>query len=164
MRHRLAHRKLGRPKEHRRAMLRQLVRDLFLHGRIVTTVTRAKEARGPAERMITLGKRGDLHARRRAASFLQDEHLVRKLFADIAPRFAQRPGGYTRILKLGGCRWDGDGRGRWAGTRLGDNGPRVFFELVERKEHEEERTLAGRGSRAAAEREAARSEKDEKKK
>lgn len=159
MRHRLDHRKLSRNKEHRKAMLRNLVRDLFLNGRITTTDTRAKEARRLADRMITLGKRGDLHARRQAGSVLQDNLLLQKLFSEIAPRFKERKGGYTRILRLGGCRWDGDGRGRYAGTRLGDNGPRVFFELVEKKEHEEERALAGRGARAGGEAEPAKKEK-----
>ena len=137
-------------------MLQNLVRDLFVHGEIITTVTRAKEARRMAEKMITLGKKGDLAARRRAASVLQDKHLTKKLFDDIAPRFKDRKGGYTRILRLGGCRWDGEGRGRYAANRLGDNGPRVFFELVERKEHSEERYLGGRGSRVADEKKAAR--------
>lgn len=153
MRHRIDHRKLSRNRSHRKAMLSQLVRDLFIHGRITTTVTRAKEARRVAEKMITLGKRGDLPARRRAAALLQDPAIVKKLFSDIAPRFKERKGGYTRILRLGGCRWDGEGRGRYAARRLGDNGERAFFELVERKEHDEERYLASRGSRVTTERE-----------
>lgn len=156
MRHRLGYRKLSRNRSHRKAMLQQLVRDLFIHGRITTTVTRAKEARRMAEKMITLGKQGDLPARRRAASVLQDPELVKKLFGDLAARFKERKGGYTRILRLGGCRWDGEGRGRYAARRLGDNGERAFFELVDRKEHAEERYLAGRGSRVATERENAR--------
>lgn len=159
MRHRYDHRKLSRKKEHRKSMLQNLVRDLFLNGRITTTDTRAKEARRLADRMITLGKRGDLHARRQAASVLQDNLLVQKLFSEISPRFKDRKGGYTRILRLGGCRWDGDGRGRYAGNRLGDNGPRVFFELVEKKEHDEERMLAGHGARAGEEAAADKKEK-----
>jgi large subunit ribosomal protein L17 len=148
MRHRLDHRKLSRNRAHRKSMLQNLVRDLFVHGRITTTVTRAKEARRLAERLITLGKRGDLHARRRAASVLQDHRIVGKLFGDIAARFKETPGGYTRIIRMGGCRWDGEGRGRWAAQRLGDNGARAFFELVVRKDQAEERFLAGRGTRA----------------
>lgn len=157
MRHRVDHRKLSRTRAHRKSMLQNLVRDLFIHERITTTVTRAKEARRMAERMITLGKRGDLHARRRAASVLQDKAIVRKLFGEIAPRFKDRPGGYTRILRLGGCRWDGDGRGRFAANRLGDNGPRAFLELVERIEDPKEaKYLAGRGARISAEQRKAR--------
>ena len=161
MRHRKAFRKLSRTSAHRARMLQSLVNGVFVHGRIITTVTRAKEARRLAEKMITLGKRGekDLHARRQAYAFLQDNNTVRKLFSDIAPRFTTRPGGYTRIVRLGGCRWDGDGKGRYAMNRLGDNGPRAVFELVERKEKDEEMYLAGVGSRARDEAEAQRKSK-----
>jgi large subunit ribosomal protein L17 len=97
-------------------MLRNIVTDLLREGRITTTVTRAKEARRDAEKMITLAKRGDLHARRQALSFILDETTVKKLFDEIGPKYADRNGGYTRILKLG--------------PRQGDNAEMVFLELV----------------------------------
>ena len=100
-------RKLGRTTPHRRAMLRNLTTDLLREGRIETTVTRAKETRRMAEKMITLGKRGDLHARRQALAYIFDESVVTKLFAEIAPEYADRQGGYTRILKKGPRRGDG---------------------------------------------------------
>ncbi|EFI41390.1 MULTISPECIES: 50S ribosomal protein L17 [Peptoniphilus] len=100
-------RKLGRPTAHRKAMLRNLVTSLLREEKIVTTVTRAKETKRMAEKMITLGKRGDLHARRQALSYIYDEDVVTKLFAEIAPKYAERNGGYTRILKLGNRRGDG---------------------------------------------------------
>ena len=110
------YRKLGRPSAHRKSMLRNLVTDLFRYGRIQTTQDRAKETRRIAEKMITLAKRGDLHARRQALAYLFDESVVTKLFEDIAPKYADRNGGYTRILKLG--------------PRQGDNAEVVFVELV----------------------------------
>ena len=110
------YRKLGKPTAHRKAMLRNLVTDLLREGRISTTECRAKEAGRAAEKMITLGKRGDLHARRQALAYVYDESVVKKLFDDIAPRYAERNGGYTRILKLG--------------PRRGDNAETVFLELV----------------------------------
>ncbi|NLY70740.1 MAG: 50S ribosomal protein L17 [Clostridiales bacterium] len=110
------HRKLGRPTAHRKLMLRNLVTDLLREGRVMTTDTRAKEARKLAEKMITLGKKGDLHARRQAMAFLFDEDVVKKLFDEIAPNYADRNGGYTRILKLG--------------PRRGDNAEMVFLDLV----------------------------------
>ena len=100
-------RKLGRTTPHRRAMLRNLTTDLLREGRIETTVTRAKETRRMAEKMITLGKRGDLHARRQALAYIFDETVVTKLFEEIAPNYAERQGGYTRILKMGPRRGDG---------------------------------------------------------
>ena len=110
------YRKLGRESAHREAMLRNLVTDLLREGRIQTTEHRAKEARRQAEKMITLGKRGDLHARRQAMAYIFDESVVTKLFEEIAPKYADRQGGYTRILKLG--------------PRQGDNAEVVFLELV----------------------------------
>lgn len=110
------YRKLGRPSAHRKAMLRNLVTDLLREGRISTTDCRAKEARREAEKLITLAKRGDLHARRQALSYIYDESVVTKLFEEIAPKYADRNGGYTRILKLG--------------PRRGDNAEVVFVELV----------------------------------
>jgi large subunit ribosomal protein L17 len=110
------YKKLGRPSAHRKSMLRNLVTDLFQYGRIQTTQDRAKETRRIAEKMITLAKRGDLHARRQVLAYLFDESVVTKLFEDIAPKYADRNGGYTRILKLG--------------PRQGDNAEVVFVELV----------------------------------
>lgn len=110
------YRKLGRDSAHRKAMLRNLVTDLLREGRIQTTEHRAKEARKQAERMITLGKRGDLHARRQALAFIYDESVVTQLFEEIAPQYADRQGGCTRILKLG--------------PRRGDSAEVVFLELV----------------------------------
>ena len=110
------YRKLGRPTAHRRSMLRNIVTDLFREERITTTHFRAKEARRVAEKMITLAKRGDLHARRQVLAYVYDETVVKKLFDEIAPKYAEREGGYTRILKLG--------------PRQGDNAEVVFLELV----------------------------------
>ena len=110
------YRKLGRNTAHRKSMLRNLVTDLLKYGRIQTTQDRAKEARRIAEKMITLAKRGDLHARRQVLSYVFDESTVTKLFEEIAPKYADRNGGYTRVLKLG--------------PRQGDCAEVVFVELV----------------------------------
>jgi large subunit ribosomal protein L17 len=110
------YRKLGVKSAHRQSMLRNLVTDLFRYGRIQTTDCRAKEARREAEKMITLAKRGDLHARRQALAYIKDEDVVSKLFDEIAPKYEERHGGYTRILKLG--------------PRQGDVAEAVFLELV----------------------------------
>ena len=110
------HRKLGRPTAHRKSMLRNQTTDLLREGRISTTITRAKETRRMAEKMITLGKRGDLHARRQALAYIFDEDVVTDLFDNIAPKYADRNGGYTRIIKLG--------------QRQGDTAEMVFLELV----------------------------------
>ena len=107
MRHRNYGRKLSRNTEHRRALLRNLVTSLILEERIETTVAKAKEARDQAEHMITLGKRGDLHARRQAASYLLAAAAVKKLFEDVAKRFESRSGGYTRIIPVGWRKGDG---------------------------------------------------------
>ena len=101
MRHRKKGRKLSRSPSHRRATLRNMATNLFLHERIETTTAKAKELRPYAERLITLARRGDVHSRRLAGRKIQDRNALGKLFDDIAPRFAERPGGYTRILKLG---------------------------------------------------------------
>ena len=106
MRHRIKGRKLGRTAAHRKATLRNMATSLFRHERIETTTAKAKELRPFAERMITLAKRGDLHARRLAARKIQDREVLGKLFSDLGPRFAERPGGYTRIRKLGHRRGD----------------------------------------------------------
>ncbi|MUP49188.1 50S ribosomal protein L17, partial [Veillonellaceae bacterium M2-8] len=100
------YRKLGRETAHRNLMLRNLVRSLLREGRIETTVTRAKETRRMAEKMITLAKRGDLHARRQALAYILDETVVTDLFENIAPKYAERNGGYTRIIKMGPRRGD----------------------------------------------------------
>ena len=109
------YRKLGRSSDHRKAMLRNLVTDLLREERITTTKFRAKEAGREAEKMITLAKKGDLAARRQVMAYLYDEDVVSKLFDDIAPRYEDRNGGYTRILKLG--------------PRRGDAAEEVFLEL-----------------------------------
>ncbi len=118
MRHRNKGRQLSRTASHREALLRNLATSLFRHGRINTTTAKAKELRPFAERLITLAKRGDLHARRLAARKIGDHEVLHNLFADIGPRFAERPGGYTRILKLG--------------HRQGDGAEMALIELVER--------------------------------
>lgn len=106
MRHKYSGRKLGRTSSHRMAMFRNMVTSLFEHERIVTTAEKAKELRPIAEKMITLGKRGDLHARRQALSFIRSKAIVDKLFTDISEQYADRKGGYTRILKTGIRRGD----------------------------------------------------------
>ena len=100
-------RKLGRPTDHRRAMLRAMVTYLLENGRIETTVTRAKEVRPLTKKMITLGKRGDLNAKRQAFAFITKEAVVKKTFDEIAPKYAGRNGGYTRITRIGPRRGDG---------------------------------------------------------
>ena len=117
MRHRKAGKKLSRNASHRKALMRNLVTELLRHGRIKTTLAKAKALRSPAEKMITLGKRGDLHARRQALSYIQSKDVVHELFDTIAARYADREGGYTRILKLG--------------QRKGDAAPIAIIELVE---------------------------------
>lgn len=130
----MAYRKLGRTSAQRKAMLRDLTTDLIISERIETTEARAKELRSVVEKMITLGKRGDLHARRQAAAFLRNEvastkevekngktverpvYALQKLFDDVAPRYTERQGGYTRIMKVG--------------PRRGDGAPMVIIELV----------------------------------
>jgi large subunit ribosomal protein L17 len=107
MRHLNAHRKLSRNSSHRRAMLRNLVTDLLDHGRLMTTLPKAKEVRPLAEKMITLGKRDNLHARRQLQSYLLRDGVAKKVFDTIAPRFADRNGGYSRIIKLGNRKGDG---------------------------------------------------------
>lgn len=117
MRHNKAGRRLGRTTSHRVAMFRNMVTSLLEHERITTTDAKAKELRSIAEKLITLGKRGDLHAVRQAASYIRDKKVVTKLFETIAPRYKERNGGYTRILKLG--------------IRPGDNASVSIIELVE---------------------------------
>lgn len=117
MRHLKKGRKLGTDASHRKAMLRSLAIAVFTHERIKTTEPKAKEARILVERIVTWGKKGDMHSRRLAMAQLGDKELVRKIFDDIAPRFEGRDGGYTRILKLG--------------PRKGDSAPMVILELVD---------------------------------
>jgi len=116
MRHRVAGRKLSRPTDHRMLMYRNLVTDLLQYEKIVTTEAKAKEVSGLTEKMITLGKKGDLHARRQALAFVVDEKVVAKLFGEIADSYAERTGGYTRITRLG--------------PRHGDAAPMAQLELV----------------------------------
>ena len=116
MRHKNIHRKFGREHQHRMAMLRNQVTSLFIHERIHTTDAKAKEIRGIAEKVITLGKRGDLHARRIAFRTVRDKEVLHKIFGSLAERFRTRPGGYTRVLKLG--------------QRLGDMAPLSMIELL----------------------------------
>ncbi len=101
MRHRKAGRKLGRTSSHRRAMMRNLVTSLLEHEKIITTDAKAKELRGVADKMITLGKRGTLHARRQALSFIRSDQVTKKVFEELSPRYTERAGGYTRIVKVG---------------------------------------------------------------
>jgi len=117
MRHKRKGRKLGRTSAHREAMLNNMVVSLFRHEKIKTTEPKSKELRRTAEKLITLAKRGDLHARRTAARRVHDKQILRKLFDDIGPRYADRKGGYTRIIKLG--------------PRFGDSAPMATIELVE---------------------------------
>lgn len=118
MRHGNRGRKLNRTHEHRKAMFANMVASLIVHEQIVTTLPKAKDLRPIMEKMITLGKRGDLHARRQAISQVRDETCIKKLFDTLAPRYAERQGGYCRVLK--------------AGFRRGDNAPMAVIEFVDR--------------------------------
>jgi large subunit ribosomal protein L17 len=117
MRHRNGPRKLNRSSSHRKALMRNMVTSLLDHERIETTDAKAKELRRVADRMITLGKRGDLHARRQALSVIRSKAVTAKLFDELAERFRDRPGGYTRVIKVG--------------NRVGDAAPISIIELVE---------------------------------
>jgi large subunit ribosomal protein L17 len=117
MRHQKNGRKLGRDSAHRKALYANLCGALIEHGRIKTTESKAKEVRPIAEQMITLGKRGDLHAHRQAVAFLRSKFIAHILFAEVAPRFADRPGGYTRIVRIG--------------PRQGDAAAMAYLELVD---------------------------------
>ncbi|PIR38889.1 MAG: 50S ribosomal protein L17 [Alphaproteobacteria bacterium CG11_big_fil_rev_8_21_14_0_20_39_49] len=122
MRHGIKGRKLGRNKSHRRALFANLAAALIKHEQIKTTLPKAKDLRPIVEKLITLGKRGDLHARRQALAYIYDEEVVKKLFAVLGERYKDRKGGYTRIIK--------------AGNRYGDNAPIAYIELVDRDESE----------------------------
>jgi len=117
MRHQRTGKKLGRDSAHRRALYSNLAGQLIEHGRIKTTVTKAKAVKPIAEKMITLGRRGDLHARRQATAFLRSRDVVHKLFVELAPKLGERPGGYARIVKLG--------------PRAGDSAEMAYLELVD---------------------------------
>ena len=117
MRHKRSGRKLGRTSEHRRALFRNQLRSLIIHERIVTTLPKAKELRPIAEKIVTMARATDsVHARRLVGRLLTDRDLIKRLFTEIGPRFIQRPGGYTRIVKLG--------------PRRGDNAPMAKIELI----------------------------------
>ena len=135
MRHQRAGKKLGRDSAHRKALYSNLAGALIEHGRIKTTVTKAKAVKPLAEQMITLGRRGDLHARRQATAFLRSRDVVHHLFAQVAPRFKDRPGGYTRIIRLG--------------PRPGDAAEMVYLELVDDEYAPKGRTAATAAAEAA---------------
>ncbi|WP_306253635.1 50S ribosomal protein L17 [Parvularcula sp. IMCC14364] len=120
MRHGFAHRQLNRTASHRRAMFANMAASLIKHEQIKTTLPKAKELRPYVEKLVTLAKRGDLHARRQAISQIRDKDMVKKLFETIGPRYEERPGGYIRIMK--------------AGFRYGDNAPVAVIEFVDRDE------------------------------
>jgi len=145
MRHLKSGRKLGRTSSHRKAMFRNMVTSLIEHEQIETTDAKAKELRRVADKMVTLGKRGDLHARRQAASFIRKRSVVSKLFGEVAERFKNRPGGYTRIIKIG--------------HRHGDAATMSMIELTDRsaasmseadKKRERRRKAADKRAEAAA--------------
>ncbi len=131
MRHNVSGRKLNRTASHRNMMFRNMVTELFRHGRIKTTTAKAKEARSLAERLITYAKAGDLNSRRMAARKLLDPEILQKLFDEIGPRYADRPGGYTRVLKIDG-------------GRKGDNADIAFLELVGEEGREKSQGRAAR--------------------
>jgi large subunit ribosomal protein L17 len=140
MRHNVGYRKLGRTSSHRRALLRNLATDLFRHERLKTTMPKARELRPFAERLITLARRDDLHARRQVLRQISDKTVVKKLFDTLGPRFAARPGGYTRALKLG--------------PRPGDGADMAIVELVGSEptfKKQKDDKKARRGRRAKAE-------------
>jgi len=146
MRHRKDHRKLSRTREHRKALLRNLTTSVFQHERIETTLAKAKEARRMVERMITFAKRGDLAARRQVARYVHGDDVVKKLFDTVAPWYAERQGGYTRIVRIG--------------RRLGDAGETALLELVKSPElkeklrqEAEEKAKADRAAKGAAKKE-----------
>ncbi|TCS62075.1 50S ribosomal protein L17 [Varunaivibrio sulfuroxidans] len=141
MRHRMSGRKLNRTSSHRKAMFANMTASLLMHEQIKTTLPKAKDLRRFVDRMITLGKRGDLHARRQAFSVLRDDAIVAKLFGPLAERFKERNGGYCRVLK--------------AGMRYGDAAPMAVIELVER-----DADAKGAADKARVAAEAAASEDD----
>ncbi|MFG1417732.1 50S ribosomal protein L17 [Xanthobacter sp. V0B-10] len=141
MRHGKVHRKFNRTAEHRKAMFSNLAGALITHEQIVTTLPKAKDLRPVVEKLVTLARRGDLHARRQAIAELRDQSVVKKLFDVLAPRYAARPGGYTRIIK--------------AGFRYGDNTAVAVIEFVDRDESAKGAADRARAEAAAGEAEAA---------
>ena len=133
MRHQRSGKKLGRASAHRRALLANLTAALIEHGRIKTTETKAKAVRPIAEKMVTLGREGTIHARRQALAYLRTQEIVHKLISEVAPRFVGRPGGYTRIVKLG--------------PRQGDAAPMAYLEFVDFVPSAGEDEGTGSGSR-----------------
>jgi large subunit ribosomal protein L17 len=135
MRHQVKGRRLRRPTAHRMAMLRNLVTSFLEKERVRTTLAKAKEARPLAEKMITLGKKGTLHARRQVLAFVRKEGVVSKVFDDLGPRFGQRPGGYSRIVKLG--------------LREGDGAQMAMLELIgsEHKKKAKKKKEKGKGAK-----------------
>ena len=127
MRHRHGYRKLGKRSDHRRAMLRNMTTSVILHEKVETTVEKAKEVKRLVEKMVTLGKRGDLHARRQAASYLFDKKATQRLFGDYAERFKYRPGGYLRIVRLG--------------ARFGDGANMASLQFVDHKVSEKSKDM-----------------------
>ncbi len=152
MKHRVVGRRLDRTTEHRTAMLRNLVTSLLDHERIKTTAPKAKELKRFADKIITLGKKGTAHARRTAAVEIHDTAVLEKLFGDVAERFKSRPGGYTRIVRVG--------------RRAGDNAEMAVIELVDRKQAatEGEEKAEAKGDKKAAPKAAPKAEKAPKKK
>ena len=136
MRHQKQGRKLGRDSAHRKALYANLCGALIEHGRIKTTLAKAKEVRPIAEELVTLGKRGDLHARRQAIAALRSSVMAHILFSEVAPRFADRPGGYTRIVKLG--------------PRQGDAAPMAYLEFVDHLPRRRAAPVAAAGRQRAA--------------
>jgi large subunit ribosomal protein L17 len=135
MRHRVHGRKLGRTSAHRKALFRNQLTALFTHERITTTLAKAKDLRPVAERMVTLARTGTLPARRKVLTFVPDKEVVQRLFEEIAPRFTDRPGGYTRVLKLG--------------RRHGDNAEMAIIELVDYELQEGETPSGGKQKKAS---------------
>ncbi len=130
MRHNMVHRKLGRVSEHRRALFRNQLRSIIAHERIVTTLPKAKELRPIVEKIVTLGRKADsVHARRLVGRWISDRDLIKRLFSEISPRFLDRPGGYTRIVKLG--------------PRRGDGAELAILEFVDYRLPEAKKTVAG---------------------
>jgi len=145
MRHNAGYRKLGRTKEHRKALLRNLATDLFRHERLTTTLPKAKELRPYAEKLITMARRDDLHSRRMVLGLITDKGVVKKLFDTLGPRFTTRPGGYSRILKLGPRPGDG---ADMAIVELVGSEP-VFKKQKEEKKARRDRKAKGREKEAA---------------
>ena len=136
MRHRNTGRKLGRTSDHKKAMLRNMVTSFLKEEKITTTDAKAKELRSVADKMITLGKEGTLHSRRQALAYIRDKETTKKLFEDLSSRFAERNGGYTRIVKVG--------------NRVGDNAPVSIIELVSRGEEKKSKGKDKGKSKVAA--------------